>query len=220
MILKGKATLTIKSVACILPMAKGQKPTASSCNRFNFSYLRDTLPMKKVISYLLALLLLLNVLGYYGLFLGLKYQHAESFTQRLDEERYRHSEIVTLKVPVAIPYLQNTDFERVNGEFEYKGEFFRLVKQRFASDTLYVVCIKDIRSKHIKQALAEYVKTFSDHPVTSTSDTLPSFIKDYISHTFSIGHTTDGWCYTFLFPTNEALTHFLSLSVLSPPPKA
>jgi hypothetical protein len=203
-------------------MAKGQKPTASSCNRFNFSYLRDTLPMKKVISYLLAVLLLLNVLGYYGLFLGLKYQHAEFFTQHLDEERYRNSETVTLKVPVAIPYLQNTDFERVNGEFEHKGEFFRLVKQRFASDTLFIVCIKDTRSKHIKQALVEYVKTFSDHPVTSTSaDTLPSFIKDYISHTFGIGHETDGWCcYTFLFPTNEALTHFSSLSVLSPPPKA
>jgi hypothetical protein len=80
-----------------------------------------------------------------------------------------NSETVTLKVPVAIPYLQNTDFERVNGEFEHNGEFFRLVKQRFASDTLYIVCIKDTRSKHIKQALAEYVKTFSDHPVTSTS---------------------------------------------------
>lgn len=177
--------------------------------------------MKKVISYLLAVLLLLNVLGYYGLFLGLKYQHSESFTQRLDEERYSHSETVTLKVPVAIPYLQNTDFERVNGELEYNGEFFRLVKQRFASDTLYIVCIKDTRSKHIKQALAEYVKTFSDHPVTSkSSDTLPSFIKDYLSHTFSICHTTDGWSYTFLLPTNEASTHFLlSLSVSSPPPK-
>lgn len=177
--------------------------------------------MKKVISYLLAVLLLLNVLGYYGLFLGLKYQHSESFTQRLDEERYSHSETVTLKVPVAIPYLQNTDFERVNGELEYNGEFFRLVKQRFASDTLYIVCIKDTRSKHIKQALAEYVKTFSDHPVTSkSSDTLPSFIKDYLSHTFSIYHTTDSWSNTFLFPANEALTHFLSLSVSSPPPKA
>jgi hypothetical protein len=160
-------------------------------------------------------------MGYYGLFLGLKYQNTRSITQRLDQDRYRTSETITIKVPAAIPYLFNTDYERVDGEIEHNGEFFRLVKQKFASDTLYIVCIKDTRSKHIKQALEEYVKTFSDYPVNQKSTTeIPGFIKDYLPTDFSMGIAATGWSYSFHFHTNDDLTHLLSLAVSSPPPEA
>ena len=36
-------------------------------------------------------------------------------------------------------------YERVNGEFEHNGEFFKLVKQKLENDTLNIVCIKDHR---------------------------------------------------------------------------
>jgi hypothetical protein len=177
--------------------------------------------MKKIISYLLAALLLLNVMGYYGLILGVKYQHIQSITQRLDQDRYRSDETVTIKVPVAIPYLLDTEYERVDGEIEYNGEFFRLVKQKFANDTLHIVCIKDNRSKHMKQALAEYVKTFSDQPVNSKSaTTLPSPIKDYIPNDFSLATAALGWSRSFRFYTNDDFNYHHSLSVLSPPPQA
>lgn len=178
--------------------------------------------MRKVVSYLLAALVLLNVLGYYGLFLGLKYQQAETMTEQFDENRYRDSETITLKVPVSIPYLQNTDFERVDGEFEHNGEFFRLVKQKFANDTLYIVCVNDVHSKNIKQVLAEYVKTFSDQPLSSKPSTLvPSLINDYLLIDFSIGTSSDGWTLiSFLSYSNEDLTCFPSISITSPPPEA
>jgi hypothetical protein len=177
--------------------------------------------MKKVISYLLAVLLLLNVMGYYGLFLGLKYHNTRSITQRLDQDHYHTSETITIRVPVAIPYLLNTDYQRVDGEIEHNGEFFRLVKQKFSSDTLYIVCIRDTRSKHIKQALEEYVKTFSDHPVNPKSTTeIPGFIKDYLPADFSLATGATGWNYSLRYHVNEDLTHLLSLPVSSPPPEA
>jgi hypothetical protein len=177
--------------------------------------------MKKAISYLLAVLLLLNVMGYYGLFLGLKYHNARSITQRLDRDHYHTSETITIRVPVAIPYLLNTDYQRVDGEIEHNGEFFRLVKQKFSSDTLYIVCIRDTRSKHIKQALEEYVKTFSDHPVNPKSTTeIPGFIKDYLPADFSLGTAAMGWSYSLHCHTNEDLTRLLSLPISSPPPEA
>lgn len=177
--------------------------------------------MKKAISIFLVALLLLNVLGYYGIFLGWKYRNSLHITQRLDAEDYKASETITIKVPLTIPYYGDTDFQRVNGEIEHKGEFYRLVKQKLEKDTLYIVCIKDLRSKRIKQALAEYVKTFSDQSGDhSNVNTLPAFIKDYVSTSFSLGSSSSGWSQVLSFhQVKDSLsTHFFADT--SPPPEA
>jgi hypothetical protein len=177
--------------------------------------------MKKVISIVLVALLMLNVLGYYGLVLGLKYQNTQRITQQLDADLYEKDETITLHVPLAIPYYAATEFERVNGEIEYGGEFYRLVKQKFLRDTLYIVCIKDVKSKHIKQALTDYVKTFTDHPVDGTSGkTVPGFIKDYLTTNFGLGSSSTGWNLSFEFCTVTEPFSLFFLSIHSPPPEA
>lgn len=150
--------------------------------------------MKKVFSILLVVLLLLNVMGYYGFFLGLKYQHAQQITQRLDSENYSQAETVTFTIPLAVPYYGSTGYQRVNGEVEHRGEFYRLVKQKLQKDTLYIVCIKDVRSKHIQKALKDYVRTFADQSAEkSGAKNLPSFIKDYMPTSFAIFPSAGGW---------------------------
>jgi hypothetical protein len=83
----------------------------------------------------------------------------------------------------------------VDGEFEYNGEFYRLVKQRLSRDTLYVVCFKDQKTKEIHQALIDYVKTFTDKPVDAKSSgkMLTSVIKDYVGSNFAVITSTHGW---------------------------
>jgi hypothetical protein len=152
--------------------------------------------VRKSLSIVLIILLLFNVLGYYGLFIGLRYQNSQDLLQRLDHERYAETETVTIKIPLAIPYASDDkDFERVDGEFEYNGEFYRLVKQRLQHDTLFLVCLKDQGSKRIHKALADYVKTFTDKPVNAKHGAkgLPSFIKEYLSTTCPIKHASLGW---------------------------
>src|SRR5688572_31452116 len=146
--------------------------------------------MKRIVAILLILLLMLNVVGYYGFFEGLKYHNSLQVNQRLDDNLYDESEAITLKLPLSIPYYGNTDFERVNGEIEHNGEFYRLIKQKFKNDTLYIVCIKDLGSKRINNALRQYVKTFSEQTDDDSSQVIPSFIKDYVSTSFSIGTAT------------------------------
>lgn len=152
--------------------------------------------MRNFLAILLIILLLLNVCGYYGLFLGWKYRNDLSMIQKLDEENYNLAETITLKVPLTVPYATDSrDFVRVNGEFEHKGEFYRLVKQRLFQDTLYIVCVKDHENKKIHQALSSFAKTFSDKPAEqpSNSKTVISFIKDYIVHSFSLSNISPGW---------------------------
>ena len=152
--------------------------------------------MRKLFSILFALLLLLNVMGYYGVFLGLQYKNDKEMIQKFDSEDYSDSDIVTIKIPISIPYaLDSKDFERVDGKFEHNGEFYRLVKQKLSQDTLYVACVKDYENKRIDDAMTSFVKTFTDKPVDnhSSSKVVITFTKDYISQSFTVQHLAFGW---------------------------
>jgi hypothetical protein len=135
-------------------------------------------------------------MGYYGVFLGLEYQNNISMIKKLDGEKYDASNTVTIQVPLAIPYaLDQNEFERVDGLFEHHGEFYRLVKQRYANDTLTVVCVKDYKNQRIHQALSDFVKTFTAHPSSHQQHTkiVISIIKDYLPLRFSMEMISIGW---------------------------
>ncbi len=181
-------------------------------------------PLKRFITIALVCIILLNTIGYFGVFLGLHIQNDVSMTRALDSDRYDPSNTITLKVPVSIPYMPDqSEFERVHGQFKHNGELYRLVKQRYAKDTLTVVCVKDIKHKQIDQALSDYVKTITDKQTDPkpTAKTVISFIKDYLPTSFEVGSTTEGWTlsvsysshYKMLFPTFAA-------SIIHPPERA
>ena len=135
-------------------------------------------------------------MGYYGVFLGLQYKNDKDMIQRMDAEEYSDSETVTIKIPISIPYaMDSKGFERVDGKFEYNGDFYRLVKQKLLQDTLYVVCLKDHENKRIDEAMTSLVKTFTDKPADqhSNSKIVINFIKDYIPQVFIVQHVSLGW---------------------------
>jgi hypothetical protein len=163
------------------------------------------------------------VLGYYGVFIGLQYTTASSLTARLDADQYSDEETFTLKMPMAVPYHEDTDqYKRVDGEIEYNGEFYRLVKQKLSKDTLYIVCLKDTERKNIKLALKDYVKTFTDKPVDAKQNTKAfiGFIKDYLPTSIAVISLTDGWSNSLQFYRTQDQIRDLSLSKPTPPPKA
>jgi len=180
-------------------------------------------PLKKSIAIVLIFLVLFNALGFYGLLIGLRYKNTLDLVQRLDSHQYSEDETVTLKVPMAIPYhIDSETYERVDGEIEHNGEFYRLVKQKLAKDTLYIVCIKDNDSKKIKQALSDYVKTFTDKPVDAkqTSKFLTGFIKDFLPSSIEITPASAGWNYSVTLSSKCDFFTNRSLAVFSPPPQS
>jgi len=133
-------------------------------------------------------------MGYYAVFVGLQFQNDLRVIKSLDSDKYDNSRTVTIKIPVSIPYkADQTEFERVDGEFAYDGEFYKTIKQKYASDTLTIVCYKDHDTKIIQHALADYVRTFTDKPSSQKDNAkIVLFIKDYIGQSFSIVNTTEG----------------------------
>jgi len=153
--------------------------------------------LKRLTTILLTALLLLHVLGYYGLFVGLQYQNNLALIQRLNTDTYTADETVTLRIPLSVPYVaDDAEYQRVDGEFEHEGELYHMVKQRLSDDTLYVVCIKDHQGNRISQALKDYVKTFADSKASdgkTPAKTYTSFSKDYMTSSYSIAEFSEGW---------------------------
>ena len=178
--------------------------------------------MKKTISIVLVVLMLLNTMGYYGVFLGLKYHNSLSVNQRLDDEKYLESQTITFKFPISIPYYPNTDYHRVSGEIEYQGNLYHLVKQKYFNDALYIVCYKDSKSQELNEALASYIENFGTTQSTTPkpANTVPTFIKDYVISQLLIQTSANGWNKSVGFGQFEPKLVSIPHSILSPPPEA
>ena len=163
-------------------------------------------------------------MGYHGVFLGLHWHNDKAVTNALDTDTYDLSSTITIRVPVSIPYMPDqAEFERVDGQFEYKGELYRLIKQRYAEDTLTVVCVVDTGHRKIDMALADYIRALSDNAADTkpVSKTTVSFIKDYLLVLFEIDSQTNGWALgVALNPHQLRLVPSYSPSIVHPPERA
>jgi hypothetical protein len=181
--------------------------------------------VKKAFTILLLALFLLNVVGFYGIFLGLKFTNTQVSIKALDEESYQAGEELTFAVPLTVPYYTNPSaaYERVDGEFEHNGEVYRLVKQKLQRDTLFVVCIKDQKSKTINAAIEDLVKTFTDQPINAkehAGKSLQSISKDYFSSRVNLEPGVSGWKKTMTFSDPQDLYSHQSLFEIYSPPRA
>jgi len=162
------------------------------------------------------------VVGYYGVYVGLKIQASHELKARLDAEAYTEQETITIKIPLAVPYQTGSEkFERVNGDFEKDGKFYNLVKQKLENDTLHVVYIRDHKEAGLFEMLTNFVQNNTDTPISKKAGKLiENFAKDYIAITNEIQIASTGWLLTATFPQPGYGVISTSAKVHSPPPKA
>ena len=170
----------------------------------------------------MIVLFLFNVGGYYLVFLGLRHQSNLELRARLDAEQYSREDLIELKLPVTLPYpLQQQGFQRVDGKFEYNGQFFKLVKQKMENDTLYIVCIRNEEEKGLVNAFRDYAKLVVDVPSTSKkSPTTPfKFLTDFECVDGERMTANGGWCASIVFSEGNFDLPFRVNPVFSPPPE-
>lgn len=140
---------------------------------------------------------------------------------RLDTDNYSSHDVVVFSVPISIPYLQQQSYERVNGEFEYQGQYYSLVKQRLENDTLYLVCIKDQMKKKLVNVLNEYSNLVNNLPAKAQhpAGQFEKLFKDYTSAAPASISAVGGWCIQLFFVEEEFSLLHQSYPVLSPPPR-
>jgi hypothetical protein len=179
--------------------------------------------MKKFISSACIGLILLNVMGYYIVFVGLQHNHERSLMQQFDAGLYSIDEVETLKIPFdAQDGFSSEQFKRVDGHFQKDGQIYRLIKQRHFRDTFHIVYIKDKIGTLLNLKVKRYVETFSQ--TSSQEDTgvteVPLFIKEYFTRQFSIQSELCGWESSVLkqSPGHPFISTF-SCSIIHPPEK-
>ena len=109
-------------------------------------------------------------------------QAKQTLLHQLDADQYDPEQTVILTIPLSLPYpIYQNGFERVDGEFEYHGEYYKLVKQKLENDVLHLVCIKDTEARKIAQAMVDYSKLANDIPsgTKQAQNFLAKLFKDY-----------------------------------------
>jgi hypothetical protein len=155
----------------------------------------NQLDLTKLFSSVFIVLVLLNVVGYYGILSAIKYKNAQDLMSQFDAGLYQPDDTEVLKVPFKISKLLSSEaYQRVDGDFVRDGQVYRLIKQRLYCDTFHIVYIKDKAGTVINKVISDYVKTFSDTTGDDgNSFLLPVFLREYFVDSFSIEQANPGW---------------------------
>jgi hypothetical protein len=176
--------------------------------------------MRKGLATFFLSIILLNIAGYYLVFEGWRYHHAASWS--FDDSDSNAHELI-IEIPVTVPYAAEKDWESASGQFEYKGDVYRIIKQKQTLDAVYLACVKDAENTLINKQLDEFAKTFGDKPVDSKSSakSLPAFIKEYLSQSISVKTSETGWLIEVAYITSpSSLSPSYFASIVHPPERA
>ena len=115
--------------------------------------------MKKFAAISLLILLLFNFIGYRLVFYALQQNAEENIVARIDKENYNDVDLVTLTVPLSMPYLQDSkDFERKDGEITINGKIYHYVKQKISQGNLVLMCLPDEQKTHLQNAKDDFFR--------------------------------------------------------------
>ena len=165
---------------------------------------------------------LFNVGGYHAFFWALRVQAKTDLLHRLDADVYSSEDVVVLSVPVSLPYpIYDDGYERADGEVEYNGEFYHLVKQKIENDTLFMVCVKDHHQKHLQVTMDEYTNLANNLPSSTkhTMDLLGKLFKDFAGTSFINPSPTLAVKYNIDYVVSDSMVIEQTLSKDSPPPE-
>lgn len=100
---------------------------------------------------------LFNMAGYKVLFQHLMNSEDAVMVSRIDEGQYSRKGLTVIKTSFSIPYLASNDkFERVDGEVNIGGTYYRYVERKFYKDTLYLVCLPNPGKTELSHARAQF----------------------------------------------------------------
>ena len=108
------------------------------------------------------------------------------FISRLDNFHYNEKDLIEIKIPIPLPYLQNQpEYERVDGTVEFNGVHYNYVKRKIDKDTLFILCIFNESKTKLDNARLDYGKQVNDFPNQKSTNTVikkAGFSSDYNHH--------------------------------------
>jgi hypothetical protein len=114
-------------------------------------------------------LLLFNLGGYMLLFHFFIYRSDSSILSRINNNRYKSTELVQVKIPVHLAIEDWTEFEPISGQVQLKDNSYNYAELKLTRDTMYLMCIPNHDKTRLVNANIIYAKQVSDIPMNKKS---------------------------------------------------
>lgn len=87
----------------------------------------------------------------------------QQFATHIDQQAYQERDLITLKVPLSLPYYSDThDFERVDGEVTFNGIIYKYIKRKIEGGELVLICLPNDEKTNILTAKNDFFKSLND----------------------------------------------------------
>ena len=119
--------------------------------------------MKKLAAILLLAIFLFNIGGYRIVFYFLQKNANTELIEAIDKEEYNPQELITIKVPLSLPYQNNwKNFERVDGEIKVNGKVYHYVQRKLVDGEMILQCLPDENKMHLENAKDDFFRLAND----------------------------------------------------------
>ena len=152
--------------------------------------------MKKLTAIFFIVIFLFNVGGYRIWFYFQQQESDKKIEASLDKEEYNENELITIKVPLSLPYQSDTkDFERISGEINFNGKIYKYVKRKIENGEFVLLCLPDKNKMQIEKQKEDFFN--------NTNDLAQNSKKSDNSKSISFKNTTSEYDqYSFAFKIN------------------
>ncbi len=145
----------------------------------------------------------------------------------LDKEAYLESDLITIRIPLTLPYQTDTDdFERISGEVSFEGKIYKYVERKMENGHFVLKCLPDYNKMQVEHKKNELVKNSLDQSPNNSnkpgsgSNILKFVSNEYEENIFTL-HFPQAASYSNIYALiNEAKIFSLHITAPGQPPDA
>jgi len=122
----------------------------------------------------------------------IEHSASSNLVAKIDRFEFNENELVTIKVPLKLPYQQNwKEFERFDGDVTVDGIHYKYVMRKVYNDSLILKCLPNETKKHLNNAERNYFQLVNDldHQGPQPEKTKASFFKNLVTEFWEPGNT-------------------------------
>ncbi|CAN5589176.1 hypothetical protein BH23BAC1_BH23BAC1_49710 [soil metagenome] len=178
--------------------------------------------MRRLLAIMLLSILLFYHAGYYGLYINALYQLESSWNFKIESGDLPENLLQTKTIAVTFPYQPDQqEFQPVSEKLEIEGKFYRIVKQKYAKDTLHIVYVNDLEREQIQSSFNEWIQSMTQKSVSKDGKqiVLTILTKNYLSIYFYFNFDTILSADLIHFTSYHSSFQLPILNIPTPPPK-
>lgn len=127
--------------------------------------------MKQLLVIFLIVVFALHHVGYYFIYVSLRQQNEASFKAKLEKDNFKKERLRNASIPITLPYQPSQEnFQTVGKKLYIKGNYYRVIKMKYARDTLHLIYIDDISTKELKSTLEKWISRLTENSSSDPHD--------------------------------------------------